>query len=401
MADSLKMQPSLVRMQHTKVISLHDACTYQTRVCINSCVRIDGVLFQIVECLAETNLGRCYLAVPLDRGRYISSKPVVIKISDLNAADKMSWAEDPLQEANIMQVLCRRDPTPKHLIGIYGFHRPPVGQRSAGYCALVLEYANGGELLDHIDPNYGLVGPFANARRASKDPLRFEASIAAVFAQIVKGVQQMHSRGYAHLDLSLENILVCTPPSGVLGKRKSRSGSDPSRSSVGRASILKLCDLGMAKEFDEKNPVVAFSGGKRSYKAPEIHLRGRCNAPLADVYSLGIILFILLTGCPPYNSTRDNAHYMTLRDPHFKLASRGGVKGIKILLRVCGRPNLSSVVAQLIAGMLAPENKRMSLDEVASHGFFRRRPVVPSTSVRGGQGAGVVHRARVQRAASL
>ncbi|PTB37808.1 hypothetical protein M441DRAFT_60966 [Trichoderma asperellum CBS 433.97] len=138
---------------------------------------------------------------------------------------------------------------------------------------IAMEYAEGGDLFDKIEADVGV-----------------REDIAQIyFLQLVGGVSFMHSKGVAHRDLKPENILL------------SQDGS------------LKLADFGMATMFEYKGQRKTSSTlcGSPPYIAPEILACGRVDkrAPnsakyspdLVDIWSCGVILFVLLVGNTPWD----------------------------------------------------------------------------------------------------
>ena len=131
----------------------------------------------------------------------------------------------------------------------------------------IMEFMDGGELFEEIIMN------------GKKD----EIQSRIIFSQIVQGVVNLHSKGVAHRDLSLENILLSR-----------------------RNGIIKIIDLGMCLKvpFDAtSNSYILLhkqgTCGKINYMAPEVFANdGPFDPFLCDVWALGIILFILLTGVP-------------------------------------------------------------------------------------------------------
>lgn len=89
------------------------------------------------------------------------------------------------------------------------------------------------------------------------------------FHQLIEGIQYMHSVGVAHLDLKLDNLLL------------------------GQNFTLKIGDFDQAYVRGQKH---ILSKGTVCYRAPELVLRTCKNPEAADVYSAGIILFLLKCG---------------------------------------------------------------------------------------------------------
>ena len=95
-----------------------------------------------------------------------------------------------------------------------------------------------------------------------------EKEISKIFYNLCLGVLELHSNNIAHLDLKLENILIC-----------------------GENNNLKLCDFGCAVEVKEKKlfkqPKIKI--GSPIYCAPEIAFENEYQPFKADIWSLGII----------------------------------------------------------------------------------------------------------------
>ena len=139
---------------------------------------------------------------------------------------------------------------------------------------IVMELAAGGELLDYL---------------ARTD--RNEALVRSFFQQLVLGVKFCHSQGVAHRDLKPANLLV----GGASG------------------TVLKIADFGLAAEF-EPSPSLRCSRqslrytlcGSPLYMAPELLnlAEGEGYNPMAaDVWSIGTVLFAMLTGRPPFRAS--------------------------------------------------------------------------------------------------
>ena len=100
-----------------------------------------------------------------------------------------------------------------------------------------------------------------------------EKKIKNIFKQIVLAIDHCHQQGIAHLDIKLDNILL------------------DSKGNV------KLCDFGSSHFFSEK---LERKCGTIFYCAPETHQSFNYDKCLADIWSLGVLLYVLFTNSYPY-----------------------------------------------------------------------------------------------------
>ncbi len=156
------------------------------------------------------------------------------------------------REARIMSSL-------KHS-GIVAVHRlVPLGEESA---AIVMEYVDGGNLRDLIR-KHGSSFPVGEVLRISRE--------------IASALRVAHQHGIVHRDLKPENILITSDGS------------------------VKVTDFGLAAPVDPKTSRLTMPGtatGTADYMAPERH-HSADTEPLSDIYSLGIIVYEMLTGNLP------------------------------------------------------------------------------------------------------
>lgn len=128
---------------------------------------------------------------------------------------------------------------------------------------MVLEYVNGGELFDKIASRGKL--PEKEGRR--------------LFQQLIDGVSYCHDKGVFHRDLKLENILI-----------------------DGKGNI-KVSDFGLSAlpQHFRSDGLLHTTCGSPNYVAPEILANRGYDGAAADVWSCGVILYVILTGYLPFD----------------------------------------------------------------------------------------------------
>ncbi|CAI7772385.1 unnamed protein product [Closterium sp. NIES-53] len=161
---------------------------------------------------------------------------------------------------------------------------------------MIMELCDGGELFDEI------------VRRGRLS----ERDAAQVFSQIVSAVAFCHSRGVLHRDLKPENILLARYPASAAAPATagtpSAAVSAAAAAGAGqRVVVAKLADFGLAIPLKQGERARGVAGSP-FYIAPEV-LRGDYSLE-ADVWSLGVILYILLCGAPPFWGPTDRDVFM-------------------------------------------------------------------------------------------
>ncbi|KAF3632666.1 Serine/threonine-protein kinase SAPK1 [Capsicum annuum] len=189
------------------------------------------------------------------------------------------------------------------------------------HLAIVMEYAAGGELFDRI----------CSAGRFSEDEARF------FFQQLISGVSYCHSMEICHRDLKLENTLL--------------DGSPIPR--------VKICDFGYSKSgllhSQPKSTV-----GTPAYIAPEVLSRKEYDGKVADVWSCGVTLYVMLVGAYPFEDPEDPRNF---RKTIGRIMS--AQFSIPDYIRIsAGCMNLLSRI------FVANPSKRISIPEIKKHPWF-------------------------------
>nr|XP_008514947.1 PREDICTED: serine/threonine-protein kinase SIK3 isoform X7 [Equus przewalskii] len=179
---------------------------------------------------------------------------------------------------------------------------------------LVTEYASGGEIFDHL---------VAHGRMAEKEARR-------KFKQIVAAVYFCHCRNIVHRDLKAENLLL-------------------------DANLnIKIADFGFSNLFTPGQLLKTWCGSP-PYAAPELFEGKEYDGPKVDIWSLGVVLYVLVCGALPFDgSTLQNLRARVLsgkfRIPFF----------------------MSTECEHLIRHMLVLDpNKRLSMEQICKHKWMK------------------------------
>ncbi len=125
-----------------------------------------------------------------------------------------------------------------------------------------------------------------------------------IVEQLALAVQFAHERGIVHRDLKPANVLLTERPDhDFLSRTVAMDASRSDRSSIQNSWMVKVSDFGLARVLGSRSDLTATGQviGTPSYMAPE-QAAGQTDdaTPAQDIYSLGAILFELLTGRPPF-----------------------------------------------------------------------------------------------------
>ncbi|XP_027992433.2 testis-specific serine/threonine-protein kinase 5-like isoform X2 [Eptesicus fuscus] len=225
----------------------------------------------------------------------------------------VSTAEAPVEFAQkfLPREISSLNATYKHLNVVQLYETYHNSQRAY----LVLELAGRGDLLEHINT-------VSDRRRC---PGLEEKEAHRLFWQLVSAVAHCHSSGVVHRDLKCENILLDDQ------------------------GFLKLTDFGFANQSALKNALLSTFCGSVAYTAPEILMSKKYNGERADLWSLGVILYAMVTGKLPFKERRPRRMLLLMRrgpafPPGLSPECQDLIRAL-LQLRPCARPDLQQVAA--------------------------------------------------------
>uniref|UniRef100_A0A4W5KQ69 non-specific serine/threonine protein kinase n=1 Tax=Hucho hucho TaxID=62062 RepID=A0A4W5KQ69_9TELE len=196
---------------------------------------------------------------------------------------------------------------------------------------LVTELMKGGELLDKI-----LRQKFFSEREAS-----------AVLYTITKTVEYLHIQGVVHRDLKPSNILYV----------------DES----GNAESIRICDFGFAKQLRAENGLLMTPCYTANFVAPEV-LKKQGYDAACDIWSLGVLLYTMLTGFTPFaNGPEDTPEEILARIGSGKFSLTGGYWN-----------SVSAEAKELVSNMLHVDpHQRLTAGQVLCHPWVTHRDHLP------------------------
>lgn len=245
-----------------------------------------------------------------------NSMSVAIKVIDKEKVLKVGMIEQIKREISVMRLI--RHP---HVVELYEV----MASKTKIY--VVMEYVKGGELFNKV----------------SKGKLKHDEA-RRYFQQLISAVDYCHSRGVCHRDLKPENLLL------------DENGN------------LKVSDFGLSAlaETKHQDGLLHTTCGTPAYVAPEVINRKGYDGTKADIWSCGVILYVLLAGFLPFRDPNLIEMYRKIGKADFKY------------------PNwFASDVRRLLSKILDPNPKtRISIAKIMESSWFKKgleKPIVPDT----------------------
>ncbi|KAH7414641.1 hypothetical protein KP509_14G002900 [Ceratopteris richardii] len=174
---------------------------------------------------------------------------------------------------------------------------------SDGFAHLITQFCSEGSLLDIVLRNIHSQGQAKGGKAATAKPLLPEPDTAAVVASVANALVVYHSHGLVHRDVKLENVFVhdkvIASDTARTCSSKRRNGPlvNSSKKKLLHKEDIFLADFGVADLLAPQEPVLKGHAGTPMYMAPEV-LQGRPYDHHADIWSLGVLMHLLLTGLP-------------------------------------------------------------------------------------------------------
>ncbi|KZT65086.1 Pkinase-domain-containing protein [Daedalea quercina L-15889] len=208
--------------------------------------------YLLLQTLGEGEFGKVKLGLHMQWGEEVAVK--LIRRGNIDSSVRMSKVE---REIEVLKTL-------KHpnIVRLYDVIETDK------YIGIILEYASGGELFDHI---------LAHRYLREKDACK-------LFSQLISGVWYIHQKKIVHRDLKLENLLL-----------------DRHRNVI-------ITDFGFANRFEHRaDDLMQTSCGSPCYAAPELVISdGLYVGSAVDIWSCGVILYAMLAGYLPFDDDPAN-----------------------------------------------------------------------------------------------
>ncbi|KAH6814207.1 SOS3-interacting protein 1 [Perilla frutescens var. frutescens] len=235
--------------------------------------------YELGRLLGQGTFAKVYYARSLQTGQ-----SVAIKVIDKEKITKVGIIHQIKREISIMRLV--RHPYIIHLYEV-------MATKTKIY--FVMEYAKGGELFNKVAKG-----------KLSEDVAR------KYFRQLINAVDFCHSRGVYHRDLKPENILL-----------------DENEN-------LKVSDFGLSAlaESKRQDGLLHTTCGTPAYVAPEVINRKGYDGAKADIWSCGVILFVLLSGYLPFHSSNLMEMYRKIGKAEFKCPKWFTPEARRLLLRI-------------------------------------------------------------------
>ncbi len=265
--------------------------------------------YQIIKQIGKGGYGKVYLVTNLTTGENLACKQIPKTFKNLPQIER---------EISIL-----KNSDHPNIVKLYSIYEDKHNYY------LIMENLKGGELFDRI------------IDRIKKKEIFSEYEAAKIFKQIISVISYCHSKNIVHRDLKPENILF------------SEEDKDISNNTI------KIIDFGFSRKFTRNK--LSTPVGSCYYVAPEVLIKEyneKC-----DIWSAGVILYILLSGDPPFNGVNNKSIYYKISTYEYEFPESKW-------------NNISNEAKDLIKKILVPENERISAEDILKHEWFKKVEVI-------------------------
>ncbi len=257
--------------------------------------------YKIIQQIGKGCFGKVYLAMQILTQNYVALK--VIPKTSIKSKNSMKKIK---REVKILKVVNNHEGIIK-LLEVF---------EDENYVYMVFEFVEKGDLVHYF----------------KKNPLLEENQLKEFFAKILKAVSYLHKNKILHRDIKLDNILL------------------------DRNLNPKICDFGISSEYDERKKIFD-TGGTPAYLAPEVIKSEGEICPKSDVWSLGVLLYLLSFGVVPFKANDMQVLYNKIIIGKYKFPDNNYI---------------SSELRDLLSKMLVVDvKKRYSIEDIFNHSWMR------------------------------
>eukprot|EP01083_Nonionella_stella_P012413 35227_1 len=296
--------------------------------------------FEFSRQLSDSLQGRIYSAIDKNTGKHVVVKETWKQlVKEGKSRSGYTVHENCEQEKRILKYLSNEDDAPSSFV-----RHIDEWEDNDSYL-FAMEMCSGGELLDYVKSRFskGSVAHCIHKESQLKQeemsaPSEWMTRIQHIFNQMVRSIAFMHSKHVCHLDLSLENVMIASSSKNT----------------------IKIIDFGAAQCYPDGSFVENRRIGKVMYMAPEVFMKKTYDARSADIWSLGVILFMMLIGAPAFESPSDS-------NAAFKYIVNGRLRDV---LKQWKRLRFVTKDAlDLLNQIFEYEPQRITMDHILKHPF--------------------------------
>jgi len=303
--------------------------------------------FELKRQLADTLQGRIYSAIDRNDGKWVVVKETWKQLVKLGKSrDNHTVPENFEEEKRIMKYLSQfKDAHP-------GFVKLLDEWDDENCYNYAMEMCRGGELFEYIKGLHADSALSTWTRRQAQQPQKpmkeanqWIKEVQHMFWQVASCTAWMHSKGVCHLDMSLENAMI--------GSRSKKRGVE-----------VKIIDFGVAKLYPNHKFVANVPVGKTGYMAPEVFNRKTYDPRAADIWSIGVMLFMMLIGAPPYQVPKRS-------NPAFNFIVKGRLGDVLKHWKRLGC--VTEDALDLLNRIFKYEPERIKMEQILAHPFLKEQ----------------------------